>query len=101
MNRSFSESLTRAVGGAVISLAIAGPMATVPMAGVAAQTFTLASAGGAYDACVKLAFLQDFDREAGVMSAFGSPYYDMGVWRAQQESKSYEWDVSIADANQV
>lgn len=72
-----------------------------PTDAASAENFTLSSAGGTYDECVNQAYLKDFEGHANVKSSFGSPYYDMGVWKTQQESESYEWDVSIADSNQV
>jgi putative spermidine/putrescine transport system substrate-binding protein len=76
-------------------------LAILVSTGVSAKTFTVASSGGSYDACVKEGLLNDFEKEAGVAAKFGSVYYDMGVWKTQQESKSYEWDFSPADLNQV
>jgi putative spermidine/putrescine transport system substrate-binding protein len=82
-------------------LLIAGGMGVQPIKANAEDTLALSSAGGAYDKCVKQAYLDDLESQSGVKSRFGSVYYDMGVWKTQQESKSYEWDVSIADYNQA
>ncbi|AZO22629.1 ABC transporter substrate-binding protein [Mesorhizobium sp. M1E.F.Ca.ET.045.02.1.1] len=67
----------------------------------AQQKLTISASGGSYDACVKQVYSDSFEKENGIKVVVGSPAYDTGVWRAQQESGKVEWDVATSDPGQL
>ncbi|MER9056910.1 PotD/PotF family extracellular solute-binding protein [Mesorhizobium sp. M0910] len=65
------------------------------------ETLTISASGGSYDACVKEAYLDAWEKETGIKVVVGGGAWDLGVWRAQQETGKTEWDVATSDPGQL
>jgi putative spermidine/putrescine transport system substrate-binding protein len=91
------RNISRAV--LLAAAAIIGSSALAPGA-LSAEQITIGSAGGQYDTCVTDAFLKDWEAQTGIKPVFGTPYYNMGAWKVQQETGKTEWDVALSSGSQ-
>lgn len=68
--------------------------------GTGGGSIVLGANGGSYDQCQQETFIPSFTDSTGTEVRYGSFGYDVGVWKAQQESGAVEWDVVVVDASQ-
>ncbi|MBS1871023.1 MAG: ABC transporter substrate-binding protein [Actinobacteria bacterium] len=63
-------------------------------------SIVLGANGGSYDQCQQSTFIPAFKKATGMDVKYGSFAYDLGAWKAQQESGAVEWDVAVVDASE-